>query len=91
MTSNPTKLIAEKTSNNWWTEKVGHLGKGALAHITVINREVKSMVFTIVNGEVVGFAQRAVRRGSGAGGFVSKFGMVKRIGVGDLVMFSLQR
>lgn len=91
MTSNPTKLIAEKTGNNWWTEKVGHLGKGALANITVINREVKSMVFTIVNGEVVGFAQRAVRRGSGAGGFVSKFGMVKKIGVGDLVMFSLQR
>lgn len=91
MTCNPAKLIAEKTGNNWWIEKVGHLGKGALANITVINREVKAMVFTIVNGKIVGFAQRTIRRGNGAGGFVSKFGMVKKIGVGDLTMFSLQR
>lgn len=91
MTSNPARLVAEKTGNSWWTEKVGHLGKNALANITVINREVKSAAYTIVNGEVVGFESRAVRRGSGAGGFVSKFGMVKRMGVGDLVMFSYNR
>ncbi len=91
MTSNPAKLIGEKVNNKWWTEKTGHLGKGALANITVINRDVKSMVFTIVNGKVVGFAQRAVRRGSGAGGFVSKFGMVNKIGVGDITMFSFRR
>ncbi|WP_313233081.1 amidohydrolase family protein [Tissierella praeacuta] len=91
MTSNPARLIAERTGNTWWTEKIGHLGKGALANITVINREVKTAVYTIVNGQVVGFENRAVRRGSGAGGFVSKFGMVKRIGVGDLVMFSYRR
>ncbi|MBU5424860.1 amidohydrolase family protein [Tissierella pigra] len=91
MTSNPAKLVAEKTGNDWWTEKIGHLGKGALANITVINMDVKSAVYTMVNGEVVGFENRAVRRGSGAGGFVSKFGMVRRIGVGDLVMFSYKR
>ncbi|MCF6462156.1 amidohydrolase family protein [Clostridium sp. Cult1] len=91
MTCNPAKLVAEKTDNSWWTEKIGHLGKGALANVTVINRKVKSAAYTIVNGEVVGFESRAVRRGSGAGGFVSKFGMVKRIGVGDLVMFSYKR
>ncbi|GFN36814.1 amidohydrolase family protein [Tepidimicrobium xylanilyticum] len=91
MTSNPARLIAERTGNGWWIEKVGHLGKGALANVTVINREVKSAAYTIVNGEIVGFESRAVRRGSGAGGFVSKFGMVKRIGVGDLVMFSYKR
>lgn len=91
MTSNTAKLIGERTKNNWWPEKLGHLGKGALANITVINRQVKSMVYTIVNGEIVGFAQRAVRRGNGAGGFVSKFGMVKKIGVGDIVMFSHKR
>lgn len=91
MTCNPAKLIGEKTDNSWWTEKIGHLGKGALANVTIINREVKSPVYTIVNGEVVGFESRVVRRGSGAGGFVSKFGMVKRIGVGDLVMFSYKR
>ncbi|NLW22210.1 MAG: amidohydrolase family protein [Tissierellia bacterium] len=91
MTYNPARLIAERTGNDWWTEKVGHLGKGALANVTVIKRETKSAVYTIVNGEIVGFESRAVRRGSGAGGFVSKFGMVKRIGVGDLVMFSYRR
>lgn len=91
MTCNPARLIGERTGNAWWTEKIGHLGKGALANITVINRDVKSMVYTIVNGEVVGFAQRSVRRGSGAGGFVSKYGMVKKVGVGDLVMFSYRR
>lgn len=91
MTSNPARLIAERTGNNWWIEKVGHLGKGALANVTVINSNVKSAAYTIVNGEIVGFESRAVRGGSGAGGFVSKFGMVKRIGVGDLVMFSYRR
>ncbi len=91
MTSNPARLIAERTGNDWWIEKVGHLGKGALANVTVINSNVKSAAYTIVNGEIVGFESRAVRRGSGAGGFVSKFGMVKRIGVGDLVMFSYRR
>lgn len=91
MTSNPARFIAERTGNDWWTEKVGHLGKGALANVTVIKRETKSAVYTIVNGEIVGFESRAVRRGSGAGGFISKFGMAKRTGVGDLVMFSYQR
>lgn len=91
MTSNPARLIAERTGNDWWTEKVGHLGKGALANITVINRNVKSAAYTIVNGKIVGFESRAVRRGSGAGGFVSKFGMVRRTGVGDLVMFTYKR
>jgi len=36
MTCNPAHLIAERTGNNWWKEKVGHLGIGALANITVI-------------------------------------------------------
>lgn len=91
MTSNPAKLLEKRTNNKWWTEKIGHLGKGALANITIINSDVKSAVYTIVNGEVVGFENRSVRRGSGAGGFISKFGMVKRVGVGDLVMFSYKR
>ena len=91
MTSNPAKLIGQRTNNDWWTEKVGHLGKGALANVTIINRDVKAPVYTIVDGEIVAFEGRTVRRGSGAGGFVSKFGMVKRMGVGDLVMFSYRR
>ena len=51
MTSNLAKLVAEKTGNDWWTEKIGHLGKGALANITVINMDVKSTVYTMVNGK----------------------------------------
>lgn len=91
MTYNPAKLIQKRTNNSWWTEKVGHLGKGALANVTIINQDVKSAVYTIVNGQVVAFESRAVRRGSGAGGFVSKFGMTKRTGVGDIVMHSYKR
>ncbi|HLR35278.1 MAG TPA: amidohydrolase family protein [Tissierellales bacterium] len=91
MTYNPARLIEKRTGNEWWTEKIGHLGKGALANITVIDKNTKSMIYTMVNGKVVGFENRAIRRGSGAGGFVSKFGMVKRLGVGDLVMFSYNR
>src|SRR5699024_5449907 len=81
MTYNPARLIEKRTGNEWWTEKIGHLGKGALANITVIDKNTKSMIYTMVNGKVVGFENRAIRRGSGAGGFVSKFGMVKRLGV----------
>ena len=71
--------------------KIGHLGKGALANITVINMDVKSAVYTIVNGEVVGFENRAVRRGSGAGGFVEATWYGQKNRVGDLVMFSYKR
>ena len=84
----PAQLIANRTNNEWWSEKVGNLGEGALANITVINKDYKRAVYTIVNGEIVAFEGKIVRRGNGAGGFVSKFGMVKRSGVGDLVMFS---
>lgn len=88
MTKNTAELMCDRTKNNWWTEKIGHLGVGALANITVINRNTKSAAYTIVNGEIVAFEGRVVRRGVGAGGYISKFGMSKRTGVGDIVMFS---
>lgn len=88
MTKNTAELMCDRTKNNWWTEKIGHLGVGALANITVINRSTKSAAYTIVNGEIVAFEGRVVRRGVGAGGYISKFGMSKRTGVGDIVMFS---
>lgn len=88
MTANPARYIGERTANSWWTEKTGHLGKGALANVTVINENTKSLAYTLVNGEIVAFENRAVRRGSGAGGYVSKFGMVRTTGVGDATMFS---
>lgn len=88
MTSNPAKLMADRFDNPWWTEKVGHLGEGAIANIAVIKRDVKKSHYTFVNGELTAFEGRVVRRGMGAGGFISKFGQIKRTGVGEFNMFS---
>ena len=74
MTKNPAELIAKRTANPWWTEKIGSLGVGA--------------TYTIVNGEIVSFENRAFRRGCGAGDWVSKFGMVRKTGVSELAIFS---
>lgn len=91
MTCNPCRLLASRTNNNWWIEKVGHLGKGALANVTIMDPNTKSATYTIVNGEIVGFASRAIRSGFAAGRFVSKFGMSQKVGVGDLTMYEIQR
>ncbi len=91
MTANPAELIAKRTFNPFWTEKMGHLGVGALANITVIDRDDKLATYTIVNGKIVSFENRAIRENQGAGGWVSKYGMLKRTGVGDLAMFSYQK
>lgn len=91
MTKNPADLIARRTQNSWWQEKVGNLGVGALANITIVDKDDKLATYTIVNGEIVSFENRAVRRNCGAGGWVSKFGMVRRTGVGELAMFSYKK
>jgi len=91
MTCNPVALLAKRTGNSWWAEAVGHLGPGALANVTVIDRDDKLATCTIVNGELAAFENRIVRRGNGAGGWVSKYGMVKRTGVGDLVTHAFHK
>jgi len=88
MTYNPAKLIAERTGNDWWVNEIGNLGVGALANITIIDKADKLATYTIINGEIASFENRVVRRGEGAGGWVSKYGMVKRTGVGDLAAFA---
>ncbi|MBO8158807.1 amidohydrolase family protein [Thermosyntropha sp.] len=90
MTCNPARLIAERTGVKWWIEEVGHLGKGALANITIIDPDDKLATYTIVNGKIVAFENRVVRRGHGAGGWISKFGMVRKTGVGDLASITYQ-
>lgn len=90
MTCNPSALLAERTGNAWWKEAVGHLGEGALANVTVIDEKDKLATLTLVNGQLAAFENRVVRRGNGAGGWVSKYGMVKRTGIGDLVTHSFQ-
>lgn len=91
MTANPAMLLSKRTRNHWWTEKTGHLGSGALGNVTVINRNEKRAIWTLVNGEIVAFESRSVRRGAGAGGWISRWGMVRRTGVGDLVAFEYQK
>lgn len=88
MTANVTKLMTKITQNNWWQEKVGHLGVGAKANITIIDQKDKEATYTIVNGKIVSFEKRIIRSGNGAGQLVSKFGALKKIGIGDLPMFT---
>jgi dihydroorotase len=86
MTSNVTKLFAERHQNDWWTREVGHLGPGAYADITVADRKSNYCIFTIVNGVISAIEQRAVRSANG-GKWVSKWGLIPNTGIGDLVLF----
>lgn len=76
------------TKNPWWSEKVGHLGVGALANVTIIDRQDKMATYTIVNGNLVAFENRIIRSGNGAGRLVSKFGTLRNLGIGHLPMYS---
>jgi dihydroorotase len=87
MTVNPAKLIAKLHHEEWWTRELGHLGVRARANITVVDRLDKLPTYTFVNGVMAGFENRLVREANGAGGWVSKFGILDRIGVGDLAAF----
>lgn len=87
MTSNVAKFMYKITKNDWWDKKVGHLGTGALANITVIDQKDKLATYTIVNGHVVSFENRHIRNANCAGGLVSKFGMLRRIGIGELPLY----
>lgn len=88
MTCNPAGLFFRRTNNFWWKEKVGHLGYGALGNVTIIDPTDKLAVYTIVNGEITSFENRIVRSGLRAGGWISKFGMVRKTGVGEISLFS---
>lgn len=88
MTCNPAKLLAKRNGNDWWTRETGHLGEGAYANVTVVDPYTKTAMYTLVNGAVVNFEQRNVRGGESAGGWVSRKGIIRRMGVGDLAMFS---
>jgi len=87
MTSNTASLIGRLTKEDWWTREVGHLGVGARANITVVDKDDKLATYTFVNGVMAGMENRLVREANGAGGWVSKFGILERTGVGDLAAF----
>lgn len=86
MTCNPAAKIAQLTNNPWWSEKIGNLGVGALGNVTVINPQTRLPLYVLVNGEICSFEGRVVRRGNGAGGWMTKFGMLRNTGVGDLCL-----
>lgn len=84
MTINPVRLLEKCTHQSWWSKELGHLGEGARANIVVVDPRDKSATYTFVNGILAGFEKRVVRRANGAGGWVCKFGLLERLGVGDL-------
>lgn len=88
MTSNVARHIGAWTREAWWTEELGHLGVGARANITVVDPLDKQATFTFVNGVLAGFEGRPVREANGAGAWVTKFGMLDRLGIGDLAIFT---
>lgn len=87
MTANPAEMLAKKTGQDWWTKELGHLGKGARANITVMNKKSKLATMTLVNGMVAGLEDRDIREAYGAGGWVTRFGILERTGVGDLAIW----
>ncbi|MDL2254113.1 amidohydrolase family protein [Ruminococcaceae bacterium OttesenSCG-928-I18] len=88
MTCNPVSLFEKVTGRSWWTEKLGHLGKGAKANITVVDRQDKLATYTIVNGKTAAFENRVVRSGMAAGHWVSAFGIEKDLGIGKRGMYT---
>ena len=84
MTINPIRLLEKCTHQSWWSQELGHLGIGARANIVVVDPNDKLATYTFVNGILAGFENRVVRRANGAGGWVCKFGLLDRLGVGDL-------
>ena len=88
MTSNVTRLMADLTREDWWTGELGHLGAGARANATVVDPHDKLPTFVFVNGVMAAMENRPVREANGAGGWVTKFGILDRTGVGDLSAFA---
>jgi len=84
VTTNPARLLAKATGQPWWVEELGSLKEGTRADIVAIDPLEKEAVATLVRGEMVAFGGRIIRKGYGAGGWVSRFAILNKTGVGDL-------
>lgn len=84
MSTNPARLMAKVTGQDWWLKELGSLAEGSRADIAVINPLEKEVVYTFVNGEMVAFEGRIIKKGYGAGGYVTRFGILPGMGVGDV-------
>ena len=87
MTWNPVQLLSKRTDNPFFEDNLGHLGKGALANVTVADPLSQSAIYTIVNGLPVAFEGNLIREGFSAGCLVSRDGFSHRVGVGDLALY----
>lgn len=90
MTSNVASSIGGLTREDWWSHELGHLGTGARANVTVVDPLNKHATFTFVNGTMAAMEGRPVREANGAGGWVTKFGILERTGVGDFAAFGYE-
>jgi len=88
MTCNPARFLSKRLSNPFFESRLGHLGKGALANITIVDPLSRSAIYTLVNGIPVAFEGNLIREGFSAGCLVSKFGFSTRSGVGDLALYA---
>jgi len=84
MSTNPARLMAKVTGQDWWLKELGSLAEGSRADIAVINPLEREVVYTFVNGEMVAFEGRIIKKGYGAGGFVTRFGILPGMGVGEV-------
>jgi predicted amidohydrolase len=84
MSTNPARLMAKATGQSWWVKELGSLAEGSRADIAIINPLEKEVVYTFVNGVMVAFEGRIIKKGYGAGGFVTRFGILPQMGVGEV-------
>ncbi len=87
MTSHTAQLLSKRTGNPFFEQKLGHLGIGAFANVTVADPLSQSAIYTIVNGLPVAFEGNLIREGFSAGCLASRFGFSQRVGVGDLALY----
>jgi dihydroorotase-like cyclic amidohydrolase len=87
MTSHTALLLSKRTGNPFFEQKLGHLGVGAFANVTVADPLSQSAIYTIVNGLPVSFEGNLIREGFSAGYLASRFGFSQRVGVGDLALY----
>jgi len=82
MTSNPASLLSERTSQEWWKKEIGNLSPGSRADIILVDPIEKEVYASFVNGRIVSFEGRLIREGYGAGGLLTRRGIIDNTGVG---------
>ena len=87
MTSHTAQLLSKRTGNPFFEQKLGHLGVGAFANVTVADPLSQNAIYSIVNSLPVAFEGSLIREGFSAGCLVSCFGFSQRVGVGDLALY----